>query len=58
MEPEPMMPKPPALLTAAASRQPEFQIMPACIKGKRTPKRDVTRLDKERGIQGLKAPRR
>gem|GEM_PF-4465968 len=33
MDPEPMTPKPPALLTAAAKRQPEFQIMPACTKG-------------------------
>ena len=33
MLPLPMRPSPPALLTAAANRQPEHQIIPACTKG-------------------------
>jgi hypothetical protein len=38
MEPAPMMPNPPALLTAEANSQPEHHIIPACMMGNRMPK--------------------
>ena len=42
MEPEPIRPNPPALLTVEASSQPEHQIMPACTNGYLVPNSRVT----------------
>jgi hypothetical protein len=46
MLPLPMMPSPPALLTALAKRHPLAQIIPACIMGSSMPNNFVMELEK------------
>jgi hypothetical protein len=44
MEPAPMIPKPPDLLTAAANSQPLHQIIPACMMGYFMPNKSQIRF--------------